>query len=234
MDTIRTLSFFCIVIILTASSCIKRPTAAFHCKQTDNPESGEKIEFVNESLDALYYYWDFGNGESSEEENPSTIYDTPGDYTVTLVAESKYRTDSIEETILIMPPTILELYFFSYNIAPFQLGTVYLWKSKDDALRGKQPIKLLNTNAMGRVAFKNLEARRYFVYIEKDTINGIYQSYDGIGPLEQNKINTYYGYVYFYKDKKALSMNNAHFEDMEETHFLKNKLEKPGVENIRH
>lgn len=42
------------------------------------------VTFTNKSLNATSYLWDFGNGESSTEENPSVSYDTAGLYTVTL------------------------------------------------------------------------------------------------------------------------------------------------------
>lgn len=199
---------YLIVVLLFTYSCTQNPEAIFRYTPAENPESGEYIYFTNESLDAVYYYWDFGNGESSEEEHPRTKFSTPGDYTVTLVAENKRRTDSISQTIIVKPPTILEIYFYNYNIysnriIPIQMATVQVWNHYDDANRGKSPVGMLNTNREGRVTFTNMEPQRYFVYMEKDTVGGKYAGGDGIGPIEQNKINSLYAFVNFHSDKKS-------------------------------
>lgn len=46
------------------------------------------------------YLWDFGDGETSTEENPSHLYSAPGEYTVTLIATSANGcTDTLIQTI---------------------------------------------------------------------------------------------------------------------------------------
>jgi PKD repeat protein len=57
----------------------------------DFSEPGSSVPehtFFNRSLNAVEYSWDFGDGGSSEEENPTHLYTTPGTYTVTLYAWS--------------------------------------------------------------------------------------------------------------------------------------------------
>ncbi len=51
---------------------------------TNNSYAPCDVTFTNKSLNATSYHWDFGNGQTSTEENPSTHYDTIGLYTVTL------------------------------------------------------------------------------------------------------------------------------------------------------
>ena len=46
-----------------------------------------RVEFTNKSVNAKSLVWDFGNGETSTEENPVVTYTTLGRYTVTLTAE---------------------------------------------------------------------------------------------------------------------------------------------------
>jgi hypothetical protein len=46
-----------------------------------------KISFINQSIEALAYSWDFGNGETSSLENPVVFYDE-GDFTVSLTVTS--------------------------------------------------------------------------------------------------------------------------------------------------
>ena len=49
-------------------------------------EYGKTISFINSSINAVRYEWDFGNGKTSSNESPSTVYDRAGSYTVTLDA----------------------------------------------------------------------------------------------------------------------------------------------------
>ena len=56
---------------------------------TNTPSSGcypVDVDFSNESGNAVAYSWDFGDGTTSTEENPSHTYNEPGEYTITLVA----------------------------------------------------------------------------------------------------------------------------------------------------
>ncbi len=43
-----------------------------------------EVALINKSLLAQSYLWDFGNGETSTEENPTVVYTSPGSYTITL------------------------------------------------------------------------------------------------------------------------------------------------------
>ncbi|MFT5823189.1 MAG: Zn-dependent metalloprotease/chitodextrinase [Crocinitomix sp.] len=45
------------------------------------------VNFSNESTNAITYEWDFGDGETSTEENPVHVYTEAGVYTVTLFAD---------------------------------------------------------------------------------------------------------------------------------------------------
>lgn len=42
------------------------------------------VTFTNKSLNAAGYHWDFGNGQTSTEADPTVFYETPGLYAVTL------------------------------------------------------------------------------------------------------------------------------------------------------
>jgi hypothetical protein len=50
-------------------------------------ETKFKLSFFNQSIEALSYSWDFGNGETSTDENPVVYFDE-GEYTVTLTVTS--------------------------------------------------------------------------------------------------------------------------------------------------
>lgn len=61
----------------------------------------EAVEFTNTSQNATNYYWDFGDGNTSEEQNPTHFYSAGGEYTVTLVAQRHCMYDTITKTILL-------------------------------------------------------------------------------------------------------------------------------------
>ncbi len=57
------------------------PTAQF-----DFTAHGYIINFDNTSTNATEYFWDFGDGQTSDAENPNHTFAQSGDYTVTLIA----------------------------------------------------------------------------------------------------------------------------------------------------
>ncbi|MBN2681446.1 MAG: gliding motility-associated C-terminal domain-containing protein [Bacteroidales bacterium] len=60
------------------------------------------VDFENLSYNANIFHWDFGDGTSSDVENPSHVYTTPGTYLVTLTATNDTTcnsTDSITKII---------------------------------------------------------------------------------------------------------------------------------------
>lgn len=63
------------------------------------------VEFTNNSTGGDSYFWDFGDGNSSTEENPDHVYDMDGTYTVTLTSENDCGTTSSDQTITIVTPT---------------------------------------------------------------------------------------------------------------------------------
>jgi gliding motility-associated-like protein len=76
------------ISLLYPNSSISQPQANF----TSQLSSGQcvcppiAVSFNNTSTSANKYIWFFGNGNSSTIENPTVIYNTPGNYTVSLIA----------------------------------------------------------------------------------------------------------------------------------------------------
>ncbi|MDA8714372.1 gliding motility-associated C-terminal domain-containing protein [Flavobacteriales bacterium] len=58
------------------------------------------FEFENYSIGADVYYWDFGDGTFSTEENPIHTYSIPGLYEVQLTVENSYGCTSISTILL--------------------------------------------------------------------------------------------------------------------------------------
>lgn len=83
---------FLLATIFTVSACQKyelgNPAAStladFSYVVTNNSNAPCEVSFTNKSLNAKAYLWDFGNGLTSTEANPSVEFNTPGLYTVTL------------------------------------------------------------------------------------------------------------------------------------------------------
>lgn len=88
------------------------------------------VSFINRSENAEKYLWTFGDGGSSQEENPSYLFDEPGEYTVSLKitgADGKEYSASSSITIHITPKAQFELdddvsilggqpvYFYNYS-----------------------------------------------------------------------------------------------------------------------
>ncbi len=57
------------------------------------------VNFTNTSSNATSYNWSFGDGTYSTDENPTHIYTTDGDYTVTLVVSNICGSDTIQQTV---------------------------------------------------------------------------------------------------------------------------------------
>ena len=75
------------------------PTADFITSSTTF-FNGFPITFVNQSVNAVAYEWDFGNGNTDTFVHPTNTYDYPGMYLVTLIAiDDKGCTDTIVKLI---------------------------------------------------------------------------------------------------------------------------------------
>ena len=76
------------------------PTAAFVVAVAN--ECAGKFEFEDQSTDIPhYYFWDFGDGNTSEEENPAHTYDAEGTYIVTLIVTNTLGADTVEQTVIV-------------------------------------------------------------------------------------------------------------------------------------
>lgn len=59
------------------------------------------VSFLDLSTDATEWLWDFGNGVTSNSQNPTYVYSEPGFYTITLTASDGTDTDTETKSALI-------------------------------------------------------------------------------------------------------------------------------------
>ena len=77
--------------------------ANFTYTATNSSKAPCEVAFTNQSLNAAGYHWDFGNGQTSAEANPTITFDTPGLYTVTLTCtpENEVYYNSLVKTMAV-------------------------------------------------------------------------------------------------------------------------------------
>ena len=61
---------------------------------------GELVEILNTSQFDVNWYWEFGNNLYSYEENPTTIYNTEGNYEIELTTYNIYGCSDTSTTIV--------------------------------------------------------------------------------------------------------------------------------------
>lgn len=78
------------------------PVTSFTITST-NDVVPAKIKLQNNTTGALTWHWDFGNGETSIDENPEFIFFTAGTYEITLTSSNTNGTTVSKKTIVIDP-----------------------------------------------------------------------------------------------------------------------------------
>lgn len=93
-----------------------------------SPEVGDVVSFTNTSRNAKYFEWDFDNGKTSTNENPTTTFAYEGTYTVTLTAYSDFlrtkksqitKTINVKKTASSSLPTKVFLKSYKVNSISF-------------------------------------------------------------------------------------------------------------------
>lgn len=71
------------------------PTVDFVADITQSCKVPLQVKFTNNSFNANTYFWDFGNGNTSTQLNPTQFYNQSGTYNVKLVATGNNGVDSL-------------------------------------------------------------------------------------------------------------------------------------------
>jgi len=94
------LGFVAPFALLTLLVSCSKPVAVF--TYSGVPKAPSDIEFKNESEKAERYEWDFGDGSTSTEKEPSHRYMSSGNYTVQLKAIDKKNKAVVKKTKLVV------------------------------------------------------------------------------------------------------------------------------------
>lgn len=82
------------------SNPIPSPKESVEAKFSANPTSGTSpldVTFTDQSVGKVTSWsWNFGDGNTSSDQNPSHNYDSPGDYTVTLTVSGKDASNTLK------------------------------------------------------------------------------------------------------------------------------------------
>ena len=122
------------------------PTAAFSASNTllDLDNSDGMVSFTDQSENAVQWYWDFGDGNTSEEQNPTHTYTTPGIYQATLTvanADGCSANSIIQIEAFVTPVsnvTSLDLQSFAFDLYPNPASEIITvaWKASDALSNG--------------------------------------------------------------------------------------------------
>jgi len=100
------LAFILLSITILVSDCKKDslPPVANFSFTGDNMPAPCEIIFTNSSTNASSYYWEFGDGLTSREQNPKHTFTTEGTYNVELTAEGEGGNNSISKNVVVLEP----------------------------------------------------------------------------------------------------------------------------------
>ncbi|MEI6823497.1 MAG: PKD domain-containing protein [Bacteroidota bacterium] len=148
--------------------------------------------FTNTSQNATSYSWNFGDGASSTDVNPTHTYTQSGTYSVILTAIGNGGSNTNTQTVYVgvTPPTRLQLNLKD-NIGNVVSGaTVKLYASLSDWTNGTNQVGTTQiSDAAGNVMFSNLSSTYYYWFAENGCSNNANSGNTTSNPLNANVIN---------------------------------------------
>ena len=95
---------------------VEAPIASFDVGTID----GLTVNFVNASVNATTYNWDFGDGNTSTDANPEHTYAEGGDYTVKLTATNAVGSADASKTVSVIKAGIVEEFIINKSWQPIR------------------------------------------------------------------------------------------------------------------
>lgn len=106
---LRTNLLFIALGCILFSSCNRnspKPCFELICeslKQMDQILAGEDVLISNCTDNGMSFSWDFGDGTNSTLNSPHHVWEAPGDYTITLIAENEDASKTLTQDITVSP-----------------------------------------------------------------------------------------------------------------------------------
>jgi len=150
------------------------PVADFSADVTEGCDN-LTVQFTDESINSpASWSWNFGNGDTSEEQNPQYTYNTPGTYTVTLTVTNPGGSDDyfVTDMIVVGETPVLELSITEESLAVGNDGTASV-----SITGGETPYDINWTGGLDTETISGLTAGEYCVTVIED--NGC-EAYDCI------------------------------------------------------
>jgi len=192
INSTRVITTFLLFPLITFLSCNKLPETSFTYSPTENPEAGEYVQFENTTPEASSFAWDFGDGNTSKQENPQHQFTEPGSFTVKLTASNDAGDQAKSETIVINEPTILAFQILdSTGMIPLSGAEVWLYDNQADWDNFEEPMILKTAGASGEVQFENMEPIVYYIWAFKDESDGFWASGGYTPAIAQNEISAF-------------------------------------------
>jgi len=172
----KKIGYFILAVSLILASCSRDPVADFFTSR-NTVDVGEVVYFTNNSYDADYYEWDFGDGTRTNGFDAEHAYTQAGDFTVSLFAFNGDRVDKAFTTITVfLPPVSLEVivleYYDEYAVAN---ASVVLYNTLDDWDEGLDNFLVEEiTDQNGEAIFDDLDEQRYYI----DVLEEYHNNYD--------------------------------------------------------
>ena len=182
-------------------SCQKTPQASFSADPA-NPEVGQRVDFNNDSRNAVSFEWDFGDGTTSSDKNPTHIFTGNGPVVVNLSAFSKnHIEDKATLSLDVLIPTLLEIEVLEYyQLTTVANASIYLYPTINDWDAQTNVEAQGYTDADGIAVFSNLGPYVYYVDVyEKNYDNYALRNEDpafvSTSQVLLHKINRFVAYV---------------------------------------
>jgi len=202
--------YLVILALIILTSCERQPSASFFTSEIE-VYVGEDVYFTNNSLDAKYFDWNFGDGTFSNAANPVHSWNTPGVYSVELIASSKSYSDKAYQDITVIFPTTLEIEVLEYyDEYPIEDASVILYPTYQDWLDETNMLVEGFTDQDGIVVFSNLESKRYYVDVWEANHDNYTLADEDIGFIETEillagEVNYFLAWVDYYETLKSKS-----------------------------
>ncbi len=168
-------SFFYITIIASLitllSSCDTTPYASFTISD-ETAEKGEVVHFYANNSNGYFYYWEFGDGETSTEHSPSHSYKSTGNYEIVLSVFSKNgKHESVAVKTLTVNSDYIEINKAGLGITVYKNNTstivsdchVYIFTNFGDYDDIVNEVDNETTNSSGEIVFSDLDEIVYYI-----------------------------------------------------------------------